>query len=75
MNEQRVLEVQKEVTATLRASGGQMRRRDLEHALHVERLGTNLWLSAYVGLKNDNAISEYGSGLKTDPVFVTLKGF
>jgi hypothetical protein len=75
MTNERIVELQNEIVATLRAHGGQMRRRLLERDLRIERLGKNLWLSAFLGLMNTEAISQYGSGVKNDPVFVTLKGF
>jgi hypothetical protein len=58
--------------AELRNKGGQMRLRELERKMHVERMGTSLWEKTYTGARKAGWVYEFGTGVKSDPVFVTL---
>lgn len=65
-------QLQQQMFAELRNKGGQMRLRELERKMHVERMGTSLWEKTYTGARKAGWVYEFGTGVKSDPVFVTL---
>lgn len=65
-------QLQQQLFAMLRNNGGQMRVRQLEHKMHVARLGTSLWYKTYTGAVKSGWIYESGTGTKGDPAIVTL---
>jgi hypothetical protein len=64
--------IQMELITLLKKNKGRILYRDMNRAMHPERMGTDVWNRAYGGLITMGYIKVTGAGLKSDPTMVVL---